>query len=219
LKTITCNAAGTTCTDEHGNPVDPNSTLAEGDQVQIEGQIRGWESNGDGTGMSFVRNIPHETFNFTFTDTHTPPQGAFLEPAALRIFPVENPGWDVIGLEFVRGIESNDVRFQSHIRPRHAADAKYPQSPLNGRFYAPILSMSSSKDRFDAALGALFNRYTPAFFEPTPAGLALEFVLPAPVGTDLTNVPTNSWTVILSPLGGGNYVLWTTYPGHPILGR
>jgi hypothetical protein len=139
--------------------------------------------------------------------------------AANRVYPVENPGWEVVGLDFINGIESNDARYTGHIRPRHASNAPYPQTPRNGRFLAPLLSLSTPKDQFDAELGLLFNQYTPAFVDfDSPAGPALEFVLPAPVGLDLNNVPTNSWTVVLSPVGSGIYMIWTTYPGHPVLG-
>lgn len=147
-----------------------------------------------------------------------PPQRNQLQEvvvqAALRIIPVDNPGWDVVGLDFIRGIESNDARYLTHTRPRHASDARYPQRPPNGRFLAPLLSLSTPKDQFDTELGLLFNRYTPAYFGDTAAGIALEFVLPAPVGLDFNNVLTNSWTVVLSPVGSGIFQIWTTYPGH-----
>ncbi len=144
---------------------------------------------------------------------------AVVVQASSRIFPVDNPGWDVVGLDFINGIESNDARYLTHIRPRHASNAPFSPAAPNGRFLAPILSLSTPKDQFDAELGLLFNQYTPSFFEPTNAGLALEFVLPAAVGLDLQNAPTNSWTVILSLVGSGIYQIWTTYPGHPVLGN
>ena len=104
---------------------------------------------------------------------------------------------------------------RSITRPRHASDAAFPQKPKNGRFLPQIRSMSTSKDLFDAELDALFNVYTP-IAGPAAAGLALEFVLPNPVGIDINNVPTNSWTVILSPVGSGVFQVWTSYPGHPV---
>ena len=76
--------------------------------------------------------------------------------------------------------------------------------------------MSTTPDQFDAELGVLFNAYTPAYIGPTPAGLALEFVLPGPVGLDFSNQPTNSWTVVLTPAGSGVFQVTTTYPGHPV---
>jgi hypothetical protein len=135
---------------------------------------------------------------------------------ANRACPVDNPGWDLVGLGFVQGIMSGGAQFTSHIRPRHASNAAYPQSPLNGRFAAPLLSMSTTPDQFDAELGVLFNGYAPAYFGPTAAGIAMEFVLPGPVGLDYHNQPTNSWTVVLSPAGSGVFQVWTTYPGHPV---
>jgi len=138
------------------------------------------------------------------------------QSTASRVYPVDNPGWDLVGLGFVQGIMSSGAQFTSHIRPRHASNAAYPQSPLNGRFAAPLLSMSTTPDQFDAELGVLFNGYTPAYFGPTAAGIAMEFVLPGPVGLDYNNQPTNSWTVVLSPAGSGVFQVWTTYPGHPV---
>jgi hypothetical protein len=66
------------------------------------------------------------------------------------------------------------------------------------------------------SLGKLFN-YTPAYWEPTDVGIAMEFVLPFDVGKDQFGGPTNSWTVVLKPIGNGVFELWTTYPGSPVL--
>jgi hypothetical protein len=136
--------------------------------------------------------------------------------AANRVYPVENPGWDVVGLDFVQGILSSGAQFTNHIRPRHASNARYPQTPLNGRFAAPILSLSTTPDQFDSELGLLFNTYTPVYWGPTAAGIALEFALPGPVGLDFSNQPTNYWTVVLAGAGSGVFQVLTTYPGHPV---
>jgi hypothetical protein len=77
--------------------------------------------------------------------------------------------------------------------------------------------MATPKETFDLELAKLFNQIGPSFWEPTPAGLALEFALPGPIGRDFDNAPTSYWTVVLTPRGGGVYELWTTYPGHPVL--
>jgi hypothetical protein len=143
-------------------------------------------------------------------------QSLGITVTANRVYPVENPGWDLVGLDFVLGIMSSGAQFTGHIQPRHASNAPYPQNPLNGRFAPSILSLSTTPDQFDSELGLLFNQYTPAYWGPTAAGLALEFVLPGPVGTDFSNTPTNSWTVVLAPAGSGVYQVWTTYPGHPV---
>lgn len=135
---------------------------------------------------------------------------------AMRFYPVINPGWDLAGLDFVRGIMSSGAQFMTHIRPRHASNASYPKSPLNGRFSASILTLSTTPDQFDLELASLFNQYSPAYWGPTPAGIALEFALPGPVGLDFSNLPTNLWTVVLSPVGSGVFQVWTTYPGSPV---
>ena len=142
--------------------------------------------------------------------------GDCLQDVALKTYPVMNSGWDLVGLDFVQGILASGAQFTNHIRPRHASNAPYPQKPLNGRFAAPILSLSTTPDQFDVELALLFNGYTPVYWGPTAAGIALEFALPGPIGLDFSNQPTNSWTVVLAEAGSGVFQVWTTYPGHPI---
>lgn len=55
LKNITCYANGK-CTDEHGNPVNPNDPLADGDTVTIEGRNGTFVSDGNGSGI-FLEEI------------------------------------------------------------------------------------------------------------------------------------------------------------------
>ena len=142
--------------------------------------------------------------------------GNCLQDAALKTYPVDNPGWDLVGLDFVQGILSSGAQFINHIRPRHASNAPYPQIPLNGRFDARILSLSTTPAQFDLELGTLFNGATPVYWGPTAAEIALEFALPVPIGLDFSNQPTNSWTVVLAEAGSGLFQVWTTYPGHPV---
>jgi hypothetical protein len=102
-----------------------------------------------------------------------------VELVGRKINPIENPGWDLVGLEMCE---------------------------------------ATPQDQFDADLGALFNAYTPAYIGDTPGGLALEFVLPPAFrpGRDYDNVPTNSWTVVLTGGAAGIFQMLTTYPGHPV---
>jgi hypothetical protein len=139
-----------------------------------------------------------------------------IEVVANRTFGVFNPGWDEFaGLGFLRGIGSTDAQYLGHIRPRHASDGTVPGK---SRFLASILSLSTPKDQFDAALDVLFNTYTP-YVGATDAGIALEFALPFPVGLDQNSTPTNIWTVILAPAGSGVFNLVTTFPGLPVPGN
>ena len=134
---------------------------------------------------------------------------------ANKVFGLFNPGWDEVGLEFLQGIQSTDNRYFDHIRPFHASNAPYQPRTPKGRFFAPILSLSTAKDHFDAQLDLLFNSYTP-IPSGTDAGIALEFVLPAPVGLDFSGTPTNSWTVIIPPSEAGSIRFGRRTPGHPV---
>jgi hypothetical protein len=119
----------------------------------------------------------------------------------------------LVGLGFVNGIISNVAQF-NHIVQRHSSGAAYPQSPRNGRFAPSILSPSTPKTQFDVEMASPFNEATPIDWGYTTAGIEMEFVLIAEVGLDLNNMPTNSVTVVLSPVGSGTFEIWTAYPGH-----
>lgn len=142
-----------------------------------------------------------------------------VQPVAFTTIQINNSGWELVGLDFIGGIDSNVGQYVNHIRSRRAADAKYPQSPLNSRFLPAILSMSTSKTQFDEELDALFNENTPIPEFNANGRLSLEFVLPFAIGFGPGNMPTNSWTVIPSPVGNGIYQIQTTYPGHPDSGN
>lgn len=132
-----------------------------------------------------------------------------------RTKPIYNAGWDEF-LPWIHSIESNADILRNHIKPRHAAGVKYPQNPRNGRFDPSILSMGTLKNQFDAELDLLFNSQVP-IPEPTFQGnMALLFTLPGRiVGTDANNVPTSEWTVVLQPLGGGTFVIVSTFSVAP----
>lgn len=141
---------------------------------------------------------------------------AVVTPAARKTIPINNPLWDVAGLGFINGIEFDTAWYMEHIRPRHAADAAYPQNPRNGRFIPAILSMSTPADQFAAELGTLFNSSIPPISIGNQAyGISLEFVLPPAIviGRDISNIPTNIWTIGLTPVGSGIFFVVTAFPG------
>jgi hypothetical protein len=134
---------------------------------------------------------------------------------------VEREEWEAPPLSSVLAVHFSAKQFEDHIRKRHASDAIYQQDPPNGRFFSPILNMSTTPLVFanEMCLTLQGNFALFARINPVTGNTVIDYQSGSiPIGLNRNNVPDVDFTVVLKPEGSGIYMLWSAFPGSYLLG-